>query len=74
MFRQRFVNLVDLVDVGVTRRSVTQFNNLEELREYTIGNGKYFPKESAYAGGMLKFLLREIQNKYMGHSSRRRRR
>lgn len=36
------------------------FTSLDELSEYTIENGKFFPKESAYAGGVLKFLLREI--------------
>ncbi|KAJ4369229.1 hypothetical protein N0V83_006314 [Neocucurbitaria cava] len=52
------VNLVDLVDTS--GRDVELFTCLDELREYTIENGKYFPKESAYAGGVLKFLLREI--------------
>ncbi|EOA85862.1 uncharacterized protein SETTUDRAFT_111081 [Exserohilum turcica Et28A] len=52
------VNLVDLVDTS--RDGVELFASLEELSEYTIESGKYFPKESAYAGGVLKFLLREI--------------
>ncbi|RYN63049.1 hypothetical protein AA0117_g12856 [Alternaria alternata] len=52
------VNLVDLVDVS--RDAVELFPSLEELREYTIDSGKFFPKRSAYAGGVLKFLLREI--------------
>jgi len=52
------VNLVDLVDTS--GRDVELFSSLDELREYTIENGKFFPKESAYAGGVLKFLLREI--------------
>jgi hypothetical protein len=52
------VNLVDLVDVS--RDAIELFPSLEELREYTIGSGKFFPKRSAYAGGVLKFLLREI--------------
>jgi hypothetical protein len=52
------VNLVDLVDAS--RQQVDVFSSLDELREYTIESGKFFPKESAYAGGVLKFLLRQI--------------
>jgi hypothetical protein len=54
------VNLVDLVDRHRTGRQVKQFKTLQELQEYTIAEGKFFPKESAYAGGVLKLLLREI--------------
>jgi hypothetical protein len=46
--------------VDTSRDGVELFASLEELREYTIESGKFFPKESAYAGGVLKFLLREI--------------
>ncbi|KAF2713282.1 hypothetical protein K504DRAFT_423776 [Pleomassaria siparia CBS 279.74] len=53
-----YVNLVDLVDTS--GRDVELFSSLGELRKYTIENGKFFPKESAYAGGVLKSLLREI--------------
>lgn len=52
------VNLVDLIDSSI--REVELFSTLDELRVYTIETGKFFPKESAYAGGVLKFLLREI--------------
>jgi hypothetical protein len=52
------VNLVDLVDPS--GRDAELFTCLDELREYTIDTGRFFPKESAYAGGVLKFLLREI--------------
>ncbi|KAF2844096.1 hypothetical protein T440DRAFT_527865, partial [Plenodomus tracheiphilus IPT5] len=52
------VNLVDLVDSSAL--DIELFACLDELREYTIETGKFFPKESAYAGGVLKFLLREI--------------
>jgi len=74
MFKGKFVNLVDLVDTGNTGHEVTQFRSLEDLQDYTIKHGKYFPKESAYAGGMLKFLLREILNNHVGGGSRRRHR
>ncbi|MCJ1344888.1 hypothetical protein MMC31_003093 [Peltigera leucophlebia] len=58
--REIHVNLVDLVEQGRTGKRVRLFSSLEKLREYTIETGKFFPKESAYAGGVLKFLLREI--------------
>ncbi len=74
MFEGKFVNLVDLVDTGNTGQCATQFDTLEKLKEYTITTGKFFPKESAYAGGMLKFLLREIFNEHVGGTSRRKRR
>lgn len=54
------VNLVDLVERGRTGKRVQLFPNLEGLRKYTMDTGKFFPKENAYAGGVLKFLLREI--------------
>ncbi len=73
MFKGMFVNLVDLVDTGNTGLCVSQFDTLEELKAYTIKTGKYFPKESAYAGGMLKFLLREILTNHAGVTSRQRR-
>jgi hypothetical protein len=50
--------LVDLVDTSGQGAEI--FDSLDELREYTIAQGKYFPKDSAYAGGVLKYLLREI--------------
>jgi hypothetical protein len=53
-----YVNLVDLIDPSI--HEVELFSTLDELRDYTIDTGKFFPKESAYAGGVLKFLLREI--------------
>jgi hypothetical protein len=55
------VNLVDLVDSSTQEAKL--FDTLDQLREYTISTGKYFSKESAYAGGVLKFLLPEIYNK-----------
>ncbi|KAI9669194.1 MAG: hypothetical protein M1817_004736 [Caeruleum heppii] len=73
MFRRKYVNLVDLVDRERTGESVIHFQTLNELQDYTIETGKFFPKESAYAGGMLRFLLREILNKHQQGINRRRR-
>jgi hypothetical protein len=56
------VNIVDLIDTRNTGRRVKVFNSVQELSMYTKDSGKYFPKENAYAGGVLKFLLREILN------------
>ena len=58
------MNLVDLVDTSRTGAPVNVFPNLKKLQDYTIENEKYFPKEDAYAGGLLRFLLREILHSY----------
>ena len=50
------VNLVDLVDGGVAR----VFSSEQELSSYTISTGKFFPSENAYAGDLLRHLLRHI--------------
>ncbi|EKM75956.1 hypothetical protein AGABI1DRAFT_45540 [Agaricus bisporus var. burnettii JB137-S8] len=56
-----FVNLVDLVDAREDpSRLVKQFNSEMELSKYTKNEGKFFPRETAKAGGVLKFLLRKI--------------
>jgi len=60
--KQTHVNIVDLVDAPNTGQRVRVFNSVQELSTYTKEYGKYFPKENAYAGGVLKFLLREILN------------
>ena len=54
------VNLIDLVERARSGEEVRVFRDLDELREYTKSTGKFFPKEDAYAGGVLKYLLREI--------------
>ncbi|CAE6457930.1 unnamed protein product [Rhizoctonia solani] len=62
LVKSMHVNIVDLVDTPATQVPVTHFPSEEALSTYTIKNGKYFPKESAYAGGLLKYLLRNIEN------------
>ncbi|KAF8552596.1 hypothetical protein OG21DRAFT_1486098 [Imleria badia] len=60
------VNIVDLLETARTGERVRKFANLEELRRYTQNPKKRFPKKTAYAGGLLKELLREIFNPYLG--------
>lgn len=62
------VNLVDLVDSARTGKPVKLFASLGELTAYTLRGKpkKFFPKENAYQGGLLKELLREIINPYFG--------
>jgi hypothetical protein len=72
--RQTHVNLIDLVDTPRTGNEVRVFGSLKKLQDYTIANKKYFPKEDAYAGGLLRFLLREINRPYEGELGQRHRR
>lgn len=58
--KQTHVNIVDLVESR--GQHVRVFDSVQDLSTYTKDHGKYFPKENAYAGGVLKFLLRDILN------------
>ena len=58
--RDVHVNLVDLVDWGITRAEIHKFETLAELAAYTRKTGKFFPQSEAEAGNMLRFLLRRI--------------
>jgi len=60
------VNIVDLIETKRTGDEVQTFNSLDELAEYTKRTKRFFPKENAYQGGLLKELLREIINPYLG--------
>jgi hypothetical protein len=61
-----YANMVDLVDVPITLRFVDHFKTEVALSQYTKRHGKYFPLENAYAGGLLKFLLRQIMIPRLG--------
>lgn len=76
MVRATHVNILDLVDTPNTGEPVMVFSSLEALKAYTISKGKFFPLENAYAGGVLRYLLREILNTYEGgkRNGKRRRR
>ena len=54
-----YVNIVDLVDARGTR-VVTKFPSEKALSIYTLETRKIFPRENAYAGGLLRALLRRI--------------
>ncbi|KAG1867058.1 hypothetical protein C8R48DRAFT_833139 [Suillus tomentosus] len=64
------VNIVDLVDTNVTKEPVTRFVSEAKLSEYTKATGKFFPTDNAYAGGLLRYLLRRILNPGQGRVSR----
>lgn len=60
--RATHVNLVDLVDSPTTGEPVRIFQSVQQLSVYTKQNGKFFPMENAYAGGILRYLLRQIMS------------
>lgn len=64
---QTHVNLCDLLDSTRQRSQVKVFSSDIELRAYTVRTGNFFPLYHAYAGGLLKYLLREIKSKYFGY-------
>ena len=68
---QTHVNLSDLLDSVRTESTVRIFASHADLAIYTRREGRYFPKEDAYAGGLLKYLLREIDNTYHGHRGKK---
>ncbi|KAL5639378.1 hypothetical protein ACGC1H_006775 [Rhizoctonia solani] len=53
-------NLCDMIEDHARGRPIRRFDSKEELKEYTIKTGKFFPLEHAEAGGLLRFLLRHI--------------
>ncbi|KAK6442740.1 hypothetical protein LTR95_001023 [Oleoguttula sp. CCFEE 5521] len=65
--RQTHVNLSDLLASERIEGSVKTFHTRDELVEFNISEGRYFPKEEAFAGGLLKYLLREIHQFYQGN-------
>ncbi|KAK2462693.1 hypothetical protein APHAL10511_005309 [Amanita phalloides] len=60
IIKSTHVNLVDFIDTRLTGVPVKTFETEEKLREYTLENRKFFPKQSAKESGVLKYLLREI--------------
>lgn len=64
---QTHVNLCDLLDTTRQRNKVQVFASEAELRGYTLKTEKFFPREEAYEGGLLKYLLRQITGTYRGN-------
>ncbi|KAK0203984.1 hypothetical protein DFS33DRAFT_850103 [Desarmillaria ectypa] len=62
VIRRVHVNIWDLVDYPATTVPPPVFFTEDALAEYSRGSYKIFPKKNAYAGGLLKFLLRHILN------------
>lgn len=58
MIRKTHVNLVDLIDLKSNGGVVMVFGSLKMMRDYTRETKKYFPKNPAKEGGILKALLR----------------
>ena len=53
------------MDIVGTRKKARIFPTEVALSEYTKLTEKYFPKDNAYAGNLLKFLLRQIMNPHL---------
>ncbi|TDL15743.1 hypothetical protein BD410DRAFT_902445 [Rickenella mellea] len=66
--KRTHVNIVDLVDTQRTLRRVEVFPSEVELSKYTKETRKYFPPKNAYAGGLLRYLLRHITNPGLAHT------
>ncbi|CAE6473717.1 unnamed protein product [Rhizoctonia solani] len=60
--REYHANLCDLVHNHARGKGTKRFRSAEELRDYTIRTGKFFPQKHADAGGLLRFLLRHLLN------------
>jgi len=56
--RSKHVNLVDLVHGS--KEDVRIFRTEKELSKYTRGTKKFFPREKAIDGGVLRALRRHI--------------
>ncbi len=50
------------MDAQGTGRPVDTFPSEVALAEYTKETGKFFPRDDAEAGGLLRLLLRQIMN------------
>ncbi|KAG8711635.1 hypothetical protein FRC08_015663 [Ceratobasidium sp. 394] len=55
------VNICDLLDARATGKKARNFEDLDELKNYTRITKKYFPRENVSAGAILEFLLRYIR-------------
>lgn len=74
LVKSTHVNLSDLLDSSRSGGTVRIFDTEAELATYTLHEGRIFPKDEAYAGGVLRYLLREITGTYKGRKGSDRRR
>ncbi|KAF8599061.1 hypothetical protein BDV93DRAFT_560715 [Ceratobasidium sp. AG-I] len=58
--KKLFINLIDLIDMPNTGRPVRHFKTEVQLSKYCKRTEKIILKEDAHAGGLLKYLLRQI--------------
>ncbi|EIM81673.1 uncharacterized protein STEHIDRAFT_104178 [Stereum hirsutum FP-91666 SS1] len=70
--RATHVNICNLIDVPRTGEPPKLFESEKALSEYTKRTGEYFPQGHAEAGGILRFLLRYIENPREGPEGRSR--
>lgn len=61
-----FVNICDLVDARTSGREVPLFDSELRLAEYSKKSGKIYPRANARAGGLLRHLLRWIDDPRTG--------
>ncbi|CAE6500316.1 unnamed protein product [Rhizoctonia solani] len=61
LIKSLFINIVDLVDQPVTDVRVGYFRTEQQLARYTWKHGKVYSLQAAKAGGLLKHLLRAIE-------------
>lgn len=61
-----FVNICDLVDMRHTGEPVEIFPSERRLATYSKKSGNIYPKKNAYAGGLLRYLLRHIEYPRLG--------
>ncbi|CAE7209722.1 unnamed protein product [Rhizoctonia solani] len=60
LVKSKYVNIVDLTETPYSGEPVEDFGSEVALSAYTKRTGKYFPKDNANAGNLLKYLLRQI--------------
>ena len=60
---QTLVNLCDVLDATRQGREVEVFASIEDLRRRTSQTGRYFPRERAYEGSLLRYLMRETRGR-----------
>jgi len=58
--RSTHINIVDLVEHERIGAEVVKFETVEALSDYSYRTSKFFPADSAYAGGFLRHLLRGL--------------